>query len=138
MLTSAKVREPWYQKLYFLKLYMDLYLRAKFQVCRISLTGFRQGVILQKNEPLKSPRRLVLIAASVSFENQMKTHNIHVKLTLSRNPPSLVSYCWVLQSPCFKVINFWWKSWNIYHMKDTALCMTDTTINLQKTSYVTL
>ena len=90
MLTSAKVREPWYQKLYFLKLYMDLYLRAKFQVCRISLTGFRQGVILHppppppQNKPLKSPRRLMLIAASVSFENQMKTHNIHVKPTLSR------------------------------------------------------
>ena len=43
MLTSAKLRGPWYQKLYFLKLHMNVYLRAKFQVSIISLRSFRQG-----------------------------------------------------------------------------------------------
>ena len=43
---------------------MGVYLRAKFEVSSIILTGFRQGVILPptppQNEPLKSPPRLRL------------------------------------------------------------------------------
>ena len=42
MLTLAKLRRPWYQKLYFLKLHMNDYLRAKCQVSNVSLTSFRQ------------------------------------------------------------------------------------------------
>ena len=44
---------------------MDVYLRAKFEVSRIILTSFRQGVILPappQNELLKSPPRLGLTA----------------------------------------------------------------------------
>ena len=48
---------------------MGVYLRAKFEVSSIILTGFRQGVILTppppQNEPLKSPPRLGL--SSVDF-----------------------------------------------------------------------
>ena len=46
---------------------MGVYLRAKFVVSSIILTGFRQGVILPppphtpQNEPLKSPHRLGLM-----------------------------------------------------------------------------
>ena len=46
---------------YFLKLRIGVYLRAKFQVSSIILTSFRQGVILPpppQNEPLKSPSRV--------------------------------------------------------------------------------
>ena len=43
MLASAKLREPRYKKLYFLKLHIDVYLPAKFEVSRIILTSFRQG-----------------------------------------------------------------------------------------------
>ena len=43
---------------------------------------------------------------------------------------TLVSDGWVLLSGYFKLLNFWSKSWNIYRMKDTALCTDDTTINL--------
>ena len=42
---------------------MGVYLRAKFEVSSIILTGFRQGVILPpppQNESLKSPPRLGL------------------------------------------------------------------------------
>ena len=45
---------------------MGVYLRVKFEVSSIILTGFRQGVIspppprLPQNEPLKSPIRLRL------------------------------------------------------------------------------
>ena len=43
---------------------MGVYLRAKFEISSIILTGFRQGVILPspppQNEPLKSPPRLGL------------------------------------------------------------------------------
>ena len=46
MLTSAKLRGPWYKKVYFLKLNLRVYLRAKFQVSSITLTTFRQAVIL--------------------------------------------------------------------------------------------
>ena len=64
MLTSARLRGPWYKKVYFLKLHMIAYLRAKFQVSSIILTSFRQGVIpptpSPQNEHLKSPPKLVL------------------------------------------------------------------------------
>ena len=56
MLTSAKLRGPRHYKLYFLKLHMDVYLRAKFEVYSIILTSFRQRVIL----PLKAQPRLGL------------------------------------------------------------------------------
>ena len=43
---------------------MSEYLRAKFEVCSVILTSFRQGVILPpappQNEPLKGPLRLGL------------------------------------------------------------------------------
>ena len=45
MLTSAKLREPWDEKVYFLTLCMGVNLRAKFQVSSIFLTSFRQGDI---------------------------------------------------------------------------------------------
>ena len=46
MLTSAKLRGPWYKTVYFLKLNLCVYLRAKFQVSSVTLTTFRQAVIL--------------------------------------------------------------------------------------------
>ena len=64
MLTSTKLRGPWYNKVYFLKLHMCVYLRAKSEVSRIILTSFRQGVTLPppppplQNKPLKSPHKL--------------------------------------------------------------------------------
>ena len=44
---------------------MDVYVRAKFEISSIILTGFSQGVILPpppipQNKPLKSPPRLGL------------------------------------------------------------------------------
>ena len=63
--TSAKLRGPWYKKIYFLKLNMCVYLRAKLWVSSIIVTSFRKGLILPlsppQNEPLKSPPRLGLI-----------------------------------------------------------------------------
>ena len=62
MLASAKLREPRYKKLYFLKLHIDVYLPAKFEVSSIILTSFRQGggnsPHTPQNKPLKSPPRL--------------------------------------------------------------------------------
>ena len=43
MLTSAKLRGSWYQKVYFLKLNMCVYLRTKFQASNIIVTSFRKG-----------------------------------------------------------------------------------------------
>ena len=66
MLTSAKMRWPSYQKVYFLELHMSAYLRAKFEVSSIIIKGFRQGGFYPSplpNEPLKSPPRLGLIMA---------------------------------------------------------------------------
>ena len=48
MLTSAKLRGTWYEKLYFLDLNMNVYLRAEFQVSSVSVS-FRQGVLLPSN-----------------------------------------------------------------------------------------
>ena len=66
MVTSAKLREPWHKKVYFLKLHMSVYLHTKFQVSNSILTSFRQGnspppLPQTQNEPLKSPPRLGLI-----------------------------------------------------------------------------
>ena len=64
MLTSAKV--------YFLKLHMGVYLRAKFPYSSVILTSFRQGanftLPLPQNEPLKSPPRLRLKNSTSYFE----------------------------------------------------------------------
>ena len=43
MLTSAKLRLPWYEKVYFLKPHKCVYLHAKFQVSSIIVTSFRLG-----------------------------------------------------------------------------------------------
>ena len=42
MLISAKSKNPKYEKIYFLKLHMDVYVSAKFEVYRIILTSFIQ------------------------------------------------------------------------------------------------
>ena len=41
MVTLAKLRGPRPWKVYFLKLHMDVYLRVKFEVSNIIVTGFR-------------------------------------------------------------------------------------------------
>ena len=43
MLASEKLRGLRHQKVCFLKLHMDVYLRAKFEVSSMILTSFRQG-----------------------------------------------------------------------------------------------
>ena len=40
---NAVIREPRYLKVYFLKLHMGVYLRAKFKISSIILTSFRRG-----------------------------------------------------------------------------------------------
>ena len=62
VLTSAKLREPRHYKVYFIKLHMGVYLRAKFEVSSIILISFRQvgnftPPPLPQNEPLKSAPR---------------------------------------------------------------------------------
>ena len=42
MLTSAKLRRSWYQKVYFLKLNMLMYLHTEFQVSSIIVTSLKQ------------------------------------------------------------------------------------------------
>ena len=42
----SKIKGVLYQKLYFLKLHMSLYVHTKFQVSSLILTRFRQGVNL--------------------------------------------------------------------------------------------
>ena len=55
MLTSAKLRGPRYYKVYFLKLSIGVYLRAKSEVSSIILTSFRLNEPLKRT--LKSPPR---------------------------------------------------------------------------------
>ena len=52
-----KIKESWYEKEYFLKLHLCVYLHTKFQVTCIILTRFRQRVVLlppPQKELLKS------------------------------------------------------------------------------------
>ena len=72
---NEKLREPWYQKVSFLKLhFLFVYLYTKFEVSSVILTSFRQGVTVPppptpshprhpapQNGPLKSPPRLEFI-----------------------------------------------------------------------------
>ena len=61
MLTSAKLRKTRSKKIYFIKLHIGAYLRAKFEVSNIILTGFRQRESKQfAMLTLKSPPRLGL------------------------------------------------------------------------------
>ena len=57
VLTSVNLRGPWYQKIYFLKLHICVYLRAKFQVSTIILTSIRQGVILPPTTSEQTPKK---------------------------------------------------------------------------------
>ena len=51
---SAKLRGPWYQKKYFQKLQMGVYLRAKFEVSSIILTNSIPGtVVILPHLPMK-------------------------------------------------------------------------------------
>ena len=61
-MTSAKLKRPWYEEVYFLKLNMSVYLRTQFEVSNVIVTSFRKRVILPQppNQPLKSPPRLGL------------------------------------------------------------------------------
>ena len=65
MLTSAKFRGPWYQKMYFLKLNMCVCLHTKFQVSS-KYTDTHKHTLTHththtpQNEPLKSPHSLRL------------------------------------------------------------------------------
>ena len=58
----------WYQKVYFLKLHMCVYLHTKYQVSGIILMSFRQGVILPP--PLISkpgPKKLTQIRVKIEY-----------------------------------------------------------------------
>ena len=83
MLTSA---ESLYLKVYFLKLHMYVYLRAKFQVCSITLVSFRVSPPPPQNEPLKNPSRsavgpkITLFCYSSNFDELLKkdgSYTIH-------------------------------------------------------------
>ena len=72
MLTSAKLRGSWYQKVYFLKLYMRAYLRTTFQISSVILTGFRQGVILPPPPPPTSPQNEPLKRVKTEIVDSVK------------------------------------------------------------------
>ena len=57
MLTSAKLRRLWHQKVYFLKLQMGVYLHATYHVSSIILTSFRLGVILPPATSKPTPKK---------------------------------------------------------------------------------
>ena len=90
MLTSAKLGEPWYKKIHFLKLNMCVYLLAEFEVSSIIPTSFkkgrgeREGVILPlpppQNELLKSLPRLGLerIKSILIHEYQHKSTRVNM------------------------------------------------------------
>ena len=64
MLTSAKLRGPWYWNLYFLKPHICVYLHTKVEVSSVILTSFRLGanfISPPQNRPLESPPRSGLI-----------------------------------------------------------------------------
>ena len=80
MQTSVKLSDPWHLKVYFLKLNMYVYLRAKIEVSNIILTSFRQrergeGVILSPTTTSKrTPKHSFLqelIFLEIIFANAM-------------------------------------------------------------------
>ena len=71
MLTWAKLRKPWYQKVYFLKLYVSVYLSTKFQVSSIILTSFRQGRV---NFTPPSSKRTPKTPTQIRVNSRINTH----------------------------------------------------------------
>ena len=78
ILTSAKLRKSWYQKIYFLKFHICVYLCVKLKVSNIILTSSREDPCIftpspppPQNERLKSPLSLGLryIYMGVQLQN---------------------------------------------------------------------
>ena len=65
MLISAKLKGLWYEKVYFLKLHMFVYLLTKFEVSGIILTSFRQRVILPPSISKRTPKKPIQIRVKV-------------------------------------------------------------------------
>ena len=67
ILTSAKLREPLHQKVYFLKLHMYVYLRTKFYVSSRILTSFRQDVVPPPTTLKQAPKKPTQIRVKECF-----------------------------------------------------------------------
>ena len=79
ILTSAKLRGRWYYKVYFLKLNMCEYLRAKFEVSSMILTSFRQEGGEEFNPPPIPPPHTYTLT---SKRTPKKPTQIRVKVSI--------------------------------------------------------
>ena len=96
MLTSAKLREPWYVKLQVkraLKLHMCVYLCTKFQVSSITVTSFRQegvaeGEVILPLPPPPTSKRTSKEPTQIRVE--MKTERLKVFKATKKKTLTLV------------------------------------------------
>ena len=94
MLISAKLREPLCKKVCFLKLHMNVCLRAKFQFSSITLTSFRQGVILGPPPTAKqTPKKPTQIRLKKNLSKARRWHTSVIPITTRELEASRGTVC---------------------------------------------
>ena len=79
-MTSTKLRGPWCQKVYFLKLHMRVYLNAKFKISIIILTSVRK---LGEGSNFKPPSPTSKRTHKSPTHIRVKVNKIHIHIFIS-------------------------------------------------------
>ena len=80
MMASTKLIGPWYQKVYFLKLHMCVYLNAKFKISIIILTSVRK---LGEGSNFKPPSPTSKRTHKSPTHIRVKVNKFHIHIFIS-------------------------------------------------------
>ena len=99
MMASTKLIGPWYQKVYFLKLHMCVYLNAKFKISIIILTSVRK---LGEGSNFKPPSPTSKRTHKSPTHIRVKVNKIHIHIFISF--PSRQLYLLINQTSFMKYL----------------------------------
>ena len=98
-MASTKLIGPWYQKVYFLKLHMCVYLNAKFKISIIILTSVRK---LGEGSNFKPPSPTSKRTHKSPTHIRVKVNKIHIHIFISF--PSRQLYLLINQTSFMKYL----------------------------------
>ena len=98
-MASTKLIGPWYQKVYFLKLHMCVYLNAKFKISIIILTSVRK---LGEGSNFKPPSPTSKRTQKSPTHIRVKVNKIHIHIFISF--PSRQLYLLINQTSFMKYL----------------------------------